>query len=36
MKLFQNLFIGLEEEVVHNFFSIYSRGGHFVEQSGTV
>ena len=34
MKLFQNLSTGLAEEVV--FICIYSPGGHFVQQSGTV
>ena len=33
MKSFQNLYIGLEMEVVKSFFSIYSPGGHFVNRA---
>ena len=36
VKLFQNLFIDLAEEVVKSFLSIYSPGGHFVLRSRIV
>ena len=31
-----NILVKLAEEVVKNFFSIYSPGGHFVQRSRTV
>ena len=34
VKLFQNLFTDLAEEVLKKHISIYSPGGHFVQRSG--
>ena len=36
VKLFRNPSSGSGEEVVNRFFSIFSSGGHLVQQSGTV
>ena len=36
VTLFQNMSTGLAGEVALSFFPIYSSGGHFVQQSGTV
>ena len=36
VKLFQNRCTGKGGEVVKSFFSIFSSGGHLVQQSGTV